>query len=535
MKAYRSASAIGWQPIVNVGLLVAFWGMLAWQLAYEWSRNGQYSYGLFVPFLALYLLHLRWEDHPEPRPSLRGNGWFLILALAVVVVLHYPLKIIFEANADWRLVIWGQALLVYAVTLLLLWRWGGHHWVLHFGFPFFFILTAIPWPRWMEDQLVIHLMSWVATATVETVNFLGIYARQSGNIITLKTGMVSVEEACSGVRSFQSTIMGAIFLGELLRFSALTRVGLLLAGSCFALFFNFCRTLVLTIISAEHGAEVMERWHDPAGYMVFVLSIAMLGVLCVCLRKLGGEPTFRDGFTGGPFFSQPAWLPLRPLAIVLGLLIFSAPAAELWYYIRGPKSEEQKDWVIDWQAATHDLSFEEIEPRIQEVLFYDKGEMATWTTPNQYRWIAYFFEWDSGKAAQLGGVHNPELCLPAVGWVMHGSPGELVWSGAEGLELIFNTYQFSSKQRSVFVFYCQWDPQGYPYHTKIGRFRLDRLRDAWIGDRKEGKQVLEIIIEGPLSMKSAEEALRRFLDESIELKGERVSDGLAFGAEAGRM
>ncbi len=518
MSSATKAPTIAWQPAVNLALLAAFWGMLAWQLAYEWSHNGQYSYGLFVPFLALYLLHLRWEDRPAPVAPGKANGLVLLVILAAAAVVHYPMKIIFEANADWRLIIWMQALIVFGVTLLLLWRWGGPRWVLHFGFPFFFILTAVPWPRWLEDQLVIHLMEWVATATVETVNFLGIYARQSGNIIILKTGMVSVEEACSGVRSFQSTVMGAIFLGELLRFSIHTRIALIVAGTCFALFFNFCRTLALTLITSNHGTEVMERWHDPAGYLVFVLSLGALGILCFCLRKwIVSKPVQRLENTGGPFYIHPGWLPIQPVAVILALLLVAEPVAQLWYAIRGPLSNKQHIWAVDWHAGAQNLRFEEIEPRIKDVLFFNEGELVSWTTPNQYRWIAYFFEWNSGKAAQLGGVHNPELCMPSVGWGMMGPPGEFTWEGPDGLALVFNSYQFRAGDRDVYVFYCQWDPQGYPYHTKAGRFRLDRLRDAWIGDRKEDKQLLEVIIEGPTSMEEAQEAMLRFLEQSIEI------------------
>src|SRR5213595_3278749 len=45
--------------------IAALWFILFWQLSGEWSINEQYSYGWFVPFFALYLFWLRWEDRPE--------------------------------------------------------------------------------------------------------------------------------------------------------------------------------------------------------------------------------------------------------------------------------------------------------------------------------------------------------------------------------------------------------------------------------------------------------------------------------------
>ena len=39
-------------------------------------------------------------------------------------------------------------------------------------------------------------------------------AIQRGNLIELSTGVLGVDEACSGIRSFQSTLMAALFLDE---------------------------------------------------------------------------------------------------------------------------------------------------------------------------------------------------------------------------------------------------------------------------------------------------------------------------------
>ena len=44
--------------------LALLWFILCRQLANEWSANEQYSYGWFVPFFALFLFWLRWEDRP---------------------------------------------------------------------------------------------------------------------------------------------------------------------------------------------------------------------------------------------------------------------------------------------------------------------------------------------------------------------------------------------------------------------------------------------------------------------------------------
>src|SRR2546428_12814182 len=45
----------------------ALWFVLCKHLSGEWSVNEQYNYGWFVPFFALYLFWLRWQDRPAPE------------------------------------------------------------------------------------------------------------------------------------------------------------------------------------------------------------------------------------------------------------------------------------------------------------------------------------------------------------------------------------------------------------------------------------------------------------------------------------
>jgi len=50
---------------LSVLFLAALWFALCRQLSGEWSVNEQYSFGWFVPFFALYLFWLRWQDRPQ--------------------------------------------------------------------------------------------------------------------------------------------------------------------------------------------------------------------------------------------------------------------------------------------------------------------------------------------------------------------------------------------------------------------------------------------------------------------------------------
>src|SRR5436190_17312359 len=58
---------------LSVLLLAALWVGLCRELSGEWSVNEQYNFGWFVPFFALYLFWLRWQDRPQTEIGCNGR------------------------------------------------------------------------------------------------------------------------------------------------------------------------------------------------------------------------------------------------------------------------------------------------------------------------------------------------------------------------------------------------------------------------------------------------------------------------------
>jgi exosortase len=492
---------------LNLAMAAMLWGWLASELWFEWSVSEQYGYGLFIPFLTAYLLWLRLADRPAPQPWGKDGPVFAFLGF--VALAQYPIAVIFAANADWRLLAWIETLLALAASILLLLRWGGWPWVRHFLPALALFLFAVPWPSYIEISLVDHLMTFVATIVAEVLNLLGYDALRQGHIIQLPGSYVSVEEACSGVRSIQSTIMAAWLVGEWWRFRPLGRAGLLAWGMFVAMLFNLLRTLSLAWLDAAQGPATMEHWHDTAGYLVFGLSFAT--VLLGAWRVRPRLSTSTEKSIPTP---PPHWLPAIPLFILLVLLLGAWPFCAAWYALRAPDVSQKSGWRLDLASAAPNAKVEQPLASIRQSLFYDEGFQSTWKDADGHAWSLYNLQWDHGRAAQLGGVHSPESCLPAVGWVQLQQGDNLDWRRG-GLELIFNTYEFAHSSTRLFVFYCQWDPAGYEYYEKTGRFRADRLIDAWHADRKQGKQLLEIAIDHAPSLAAATALVQKFLDAGI--------------------
>ena len=118
------------------------------------------------------------------------------------------------------------------------------------------------------------LMQHNAKLAVEVLHWFGVAGYAKGNLITVPAGTLGVDEACSGIRSLQGTLMLTLFLGEILALSWPRRFALLGSGVFWALITNVGRTVTLGLIANHGGLQTMEHWHDSAGYTVLAMCSA---------------------------------------------------------------------------------------------------------------------------------------------------------------------------------------------------------------------------------------------------------------------
>src|SRR5436189_1213336 len=99
---------------LSVLFLAALWFGLCKELSSEWSVNQQYNFGWFVPFFAIYLFWLRWQDRPQLQiPNSEGEirkrqRVAALLAIPALLLLQ-PARLFEIANPEWRLLDWVHA------------------------------------------------------------------------------------------------------------------------------------------------------------------------------------------------------------------------------------------------------------------------------------------------------------------------------------------------------------------------------------------------------------------------------------------
>jgi exosortase len=508
-------------------LLVAVpWLALINHLRLEWEVNAQYGYGFVVPILAVYLGLLRWTD--RPAPSRAPNGLLLAALAALGAFAFAPLRLVVEANPDWRFMSWSLAAVTVGLSFCLLCWLGGWRWVRHFAFPVAFIFVAVPWPMPWENRMVGTLMEGNASLAATVANLLGISAVAQQNIIQLGNGYVGVDDACSGVRSLQTTLMIALFFGEWFRFSLIRRIAMILAAALLAIGCNFLRILFLTLLCAEAGQEAIEPWHDPAGWAVVAVTFVGLWAMAKGLARGLDEVSLSSatGATESVAKAPRAW-PKLAMVIVVLWYGFAEAGTQAWYAWHESKQSPPVRWTVNWPKTAPGLQILPIPETTRALLKYQRGTSATWLGENgEARWNGYFFRWDASHTSSiLARSHRPDICLPATGRKMVKEFGAMDFHVA-GLNLPLAAYQFSDRGQPLFVFYCAWEDR-HPDEIKVGTGQKagnvlnwhNRLQTVLAGRRNSGQQVLEIALWGSPTLEHARQQFAAELQKLVVRTG----------------
>ncbi len=518
----RSRPSSAW---VGFGFLLFgfLWVTLINSLRFDWSANPQYGYGWSVPLLSLYVFWRRWHERPSPAPPSSRFGPFLFVG--ILAGGFFLTRLVQEANPDWRLVSWLLTALVVGFSLASLFLAGGWPWVKFFAFPVAFIFTAVPWPHVWEQALVQNLMRTVASITVELLSFIGIPSLQRGNVIEVGRGLIGIDQACSGVRSLQSTLMSSLFLGELYRLNARLRLAFVAGGLGLAFVFNVARTFLLAWIGARHGLQKLDHWHDQAGYSILVLCFLVLWGFAVRFRKKPLPPAPSEQRSDARPLSR------RFLVGAALWLLLSAVNTEIWYRTREARLVDNVEWNINWPQAKLSYEIVPLAPLIESILAYDQGRAASWLESDGSRWTVFFFRWLPGSVSSriLARAHRPEQCLTGAGQELKADLGVRLLR-ARGLEIPFRAYVFDNAGAPLHVFFCLWEDKTSP--ADQWQFQgfipaTGRLKAVWDGKRRLlGQQTLEIVVSGHASATAAEEALQSQLDQLIQIQNKNAASGI---------
>ena len=476
----------------------------------------------------------------------------------LLALLYAPTRLIQEANPDWRLVSWALALEVIGITLCVwslergawsgesgtgsLERGAGRFPVSVFAFPLLFLLVAVPWPTVLEGPLVQLLTRVDVSAACDLAGSLGIPAIPHGNVIEVATGVVGIDEACSGIRSFQATLMISLFLGEFYRISVLRRLTLCLTGFALAILLNLARQTVLIWVAAHQGIPAIAKWHDPTGVVILLGCFFALWGIGVWLA--GKKPEVRgqrsevrgqkaeagsqesearsqkpedreQKLEGRPSDISAFRFSLSAFVFLAAWLLLVEGGVEGWYRWHEARLPAAVTWQVKWPANNSTFKEQGIAPDSQRILRFDDGRNAAWQA-DDLGWQVVFLLWKPGRSAvRLAQNHTPEVCLAAAGHRLTGGDVQHHLT-VNGLKLPFRFYELTDTPQPVFVAYCLWDDRaGTRNFTTSFLTFTSRLAAVRAGQRNSGQRSLEIAITGVRDFASAQAAVQKLLEKII--------------------
>lgn len=493
-------------PFVVVGTL---WYLLIAHLSVHWSTNAEYSFGWFGPVVCAYLFFIRWATRPAAQKA-HSTGAKALFCLAGFAL--FPTWLFEQPNPDWRLVSWLLALEVVTLTICTIYFLGGRPWARHFAFSICLILATVPWPGDMENVITQGLMQVATAVTVACLNLFGVQALQHGNLIEVKTGLLGVEAACSGIRSLQATLMVSLFLGELYRSPRVRRAALILCGILTAFICNIGRTCLLSCVAAAYGTNAVSKWHDPAGFVI----------LGICFTAVWGFAHLLSGTP--PSLPCPQRSPLNPLPTKLmaglaGWLLLTLLGTELWY--RAHEGADTVRWSVVWPTSNDQFADVPIPAEEAQALRFDEGSAASWTSSDATRWTGFFFKWAAGPVRSRieARIHRPEVCMIAAGYRLEADRGTVAVK-AKDLTIPFHALDFEYDDEPVHVFFCLWEDRlkatAWP-NLRLGWDRSAKFESVLHGERNLGQQVLELVIFGKATAEQLDSAVRRQVEKLIRM------------------
>ncbi len=231
-----------------------------------WCRSDEYSSGMLVPPMAVYILWVRRKEVFDSRIKPFLLGIFVIFFAEFIRFFG----VFYMFGSAERL---SVVISIMGVVLFI------------FGWEFFkkvlpillFLFLMLPWPNRVQTAITIPLQSWSTASAVFCLEMMGFEVVREGNVIHLGQTSVAVAEACNGLRMITAffVISGLVIL--IVKRKLWEKVVVFVSSLPIAL---ICNTIRLTLTALAFTVIEGERWeiifHDFGGYAMMPLALAMI-------------------------------------------------------------------------------------------------------------------------------------------------------------------------------------------------------------------------------------------------------------------
>jgi len=291
---------------VSLGYLYA--DSLAFLFGY-WIGSEDYSHGMFVPLISLFLI---WQARHRIAEAGIENSWWGLAVILAGLFLYWIGELatlyVLQHVSLWMVIV-GLAIASIGVRRARV-----------IAFPLSYLLTSIPLPVFLYASLSSQLQLWSSALGVGFLQLVGVTAFRDGNVIDLGPVQLQVIEACSGIRYLLPLTSLALLCAYLFKDRMWKRVVLVLSSIPISIVVNGFRIGMIGVLVEWYGQGAAEGfYHLFEGWVLFMTSLGLLILEMWVLTRIGtmgDRSSFLNRFTWADRNSNviPAAIlqPLRP-------------------------------------------------------------------------------------------------------------------------------------------------------------------------------------------------------------------------------
>jgi exosortase len=229
---------------------------------------------MLIPPMSVYVAWLRKKITLAAPVSPDSRGLLLIGTACLLYILG-------KFGAEFFLPRFSFVVLLAGLT----WTFWGLPRLKTLSFPLILLATMVPLPVIVYNALAAPLQLLASDAATRIAQAMGVSIYRDGNVITLANLSLGVAEACSGLNSLSSLMVGSILLGFLKLRRPSTRLTLFVLSIPLAIGVNIVRVTGTAII-ADYTREIAEGfYHAFSGWLVFLLGFGAQYLLTLALAR----------------------------------------------------------------------------------------------------------------------------------------------------------------------------------------------------------------------------------------------------------
>lgn len=471
------------QLITYVALLGGtYFSTFTWLVNKDWARD-DYSYGILIPFIVLYLL---WEKKNDLLSAPAGTSWKGYALLVPGLMLFW----LGELAGEFFMLYFSFWLIVFSLC----WINMGLDRVKTILFPLLFSLTMFPLPNFINAKITLQLKMLSSQIGVMMMRAYGMSAYREGNVIDLGFTQLQVVDACSGLRYLFPMIVLSILIAYFYHGRLWKRILLVLTSIPLTIFSNSLRIALTGILSERFGSVAIEGFfHDFEGWLIFMITLGallleiwILGRLFPEKKKPGAAQenefvlTAKSGARGSGL-KTPQFI---VSVILLGATLVLSQGIEFREAV--PMAKAFKDFpmhVGKWTGTGQAM-----ESKFIETLDFSDYIMADYKEGsgkivNFY--VAYYASQRKGES-----IHSPETCLMGGGWQFRQAGGSSIVL-ENGEAVLLKRAIIEKKPVRQISYY--WYPSRGRVLTSAFEMKWFNFWDALTRQRTDGALVLSLI------------------------------------------